>query len=89
MNHKRDALLWSKDHARTVVKKRGLGAEKYESQITRQFPRKDVSQTVEKSQWFKLYKNTLELNLTNPRTLKLDDTRSFRQELCIPQPCSA
>lgn len=53
----------------------------------RQFPQEKIQDKVEKStNWLKLYKNVVNMELTNPRTMKIVNYENahFRQEITIP-----
>lgn len=85
----RDALVFCKDHGRTVIKQKHLSPKVYNQEITRQFPRENISYKTEKSDdWFKLYKNAISLNLAHPSTMPSPvvdvGPKVFRQEILIP-----
>ena len=75
----RDGLMFCKDHSRIVIKQKQMIAKKYNQEVTRQYPREDIKFTTEKStNWFKLYKNAVSLELTHP--IKFDKSNKQRME---------
>merc|ERR1712066_519334 len=90
----RDALLFCKDHSRSVVKQKEMKAHKFNQEVTRQYPREEIKFITEKSDdWFKLYKNAVSLELSNPKhkskqnnleNISSNTERTFRREVMIP-----
>merc|ERR1711976_449888 len=91
----RDALLFCKDHSRSVVKQKEMKASKFNQAVTRQYPREEIKFVTEKSDdWFKFYKNAVSLELSNPKkcnnnnnksiTESSNTDRTFRREVMIP-----
>jgi len=86
-NHPRDPLPWSKEHSRTVVKKRVMKPTKFVNEVKRQYPRESIKDTIEKGcNWLNKYKNVLTLELVNPRTNNMSciGSMTFRQEVMVP-----
>ena len=93
----RDALMYCKDHSRLVVKQKEMKATKFNQEVTRQYPREEIKFVTEKStDWFKLFKNAVSLELTNPKmkraggnSVKYNSNtenlaqRTFRREVMI------